>query len=102
MLHHIENHIETMRKKPEHIRRQYALAVSVCFILILFGFWIAGKRTPTNEATALAKPMQPIKTLTASVGDAFDYAKTFFVNGNKTKYDAQNQNSNIEVLPGKI
>jgi hypothetical protein len=98
MLHHIENHIENMRQKPEHIKRQYALGVSLGITLVIFGVWASSKSFSLNpEAAAMAKKASPVKTLTASAGDAFDYVKSYFVGGNKVKYEDP-----IEVVPGKI
>lgn len=100
MLHHLENHIENMRQKPEHVKRQYALGVSLCITLIIFGFWMAARR-PDNENFA-ERSAAPVKALTASASDAFDYVKGLIVGGNKLKYDSPAGSENIEVVPGKI
>ncbi len=100
MLHHLENHIENIRQKPHHTKKQYAFGVSLAFTLILFLIWIIGFK-PTNTLTSDYKqPVKPVKALTASAGDAFDYIKSYFTFGNKTNYQAPA--SNVEVLPGKI
>ncbi len=96
MLHHLENHIENMRQKPAHKKKQYALTVSLCFTMIVFGFWFAAKRSGT-EVTAI-KPAAPVQALTASVGDAFGYVKDMVFGKNKAKYSSDN----VEVIPGKI
>ncbi len=89
-----------MRQKPHHVKKQYALGVSLAITLILFLVWIIGFK-PVNELVAnQPHPVKPVKALTASVGDAFEYIKSYFTFGNKTKYQAPE--SNIEVVPGKI
>jgi hypothetical protein len=97
MLHHFENHLENMRQKPDHTKRQYALVVSLSITLIIFGFWITAKRSGSNEYVA-KKPLQPVKALTANAGDAFDYVRDLIFGANKTKYESDN----VEVVPGKI
>ncbi len=98
MLHHIENHIENMRQKPDHKKKQYALLVSGAITLVILGFWTASKTFSLNPAAAaMAKAQTPVKTLTASAGDAFDYVKGLLFGANKTEYSSDN----IEVVGGK-
>lgn len=98
MLHHLENHLEHMRQKPDHIKKQYALFLSGGITLVILGFWLASNNLSLNpEAAAMAKKASPVSTLTASAADAFDYIKGYFVSGNKVKYE-----DTVEVVPGKI
>lgn len=90
-----------MRQKPEHVRKQYALFVSLGFTGLVFMFWIASFNlgaTPEARAMAEYKKNTPIRTMTASVGDAWGYVTSFFINGNKAEYNADA----IEVVGGKI
>jgi hypothetical protein len=101
MLHHIENHIENMRQKPDHVKKQYAFGVSLAFTVIILFVWVSTHTLSLDpEAAALAKKQAPLKTLTASAGDAFTgtfgYFKSLF-GGNKVEYVDP-----IEVVPGKI
>ena len=98
MLHHIENHIENMRAKPHHIKKQYALGVSLGVTLVIFGFWLVGMRSSSEVVADSVEPMKPVKALTANVSQAFDYVKSYFVSSNKAEYKPDN----VEVLPGKI
>ena len=98
MLHHIENHIENMRQKPVHVRKQYAFFVSFGITVLIFGIWISAHTFSLDpQAAEIAKKASPVKTLTASAADAFGYVKSYFVGGNKVKYE-----DNVEVVPGKI
>ena len=105
MFHHIENHIETMRDKPHHIKKQYAFFVSLVITLIIFGFWMISFRVQTvATANSGVNAPSPISSMTASVGDAFKgiggvfiYAKELFFGMNKTTYSSDN----VEVTGGK-
>jgi hypothetical protein len=88
-----------MREKPEHVKRQYALGVSLGITGLIFLFWITsfaigGK--PSEDAVAEVK--SPIASMTASAGDAFTYVKEMFFGKNKTTYTSDN----VEVVGGKI
>lgn len=97
MIHHIERHIENMKQKPEHVRKRYAFVVSGIFTLIIFFGWIASYgiiNTPSKDALATKAPIQ---SLTAGVGDVWDYIKDMFNGSNQAEYVSPD----IEVLPGK-
>lgn len=96
MLHHLENHIEHMRTKPAHKKRQYAFGISFCVTLVIFGIWLAAK---TMDTTVTAKKATaPIQALTANASGAFDYVRDMIFGANKKTYDSDN----VEVVPGKI
>ncbi len=87
-----------MRKKPEHIKKQYALGVSLGITLVILGFWTASHTLSLYPAaTAVAKISTPVHTLTASAGDAFGYVRNLFFGANKTQYSSDN----VEVVGGK-
>ena len=88
-----------MRQKPDHKKRQYAFGVSLGITLVIFGFWMAGKR-PANDTMAVKKADAPVKALTASVADAYGSIKDVIFGKNMTEYSS-NQ-IDVEVLPGKI
>jgi len=90
MLHHVENHLNNVRQRPDHKKRQYAFFVSLGFTLIIFVFWVSTKSFSLNpEATAKVEPRSPISSVTASAGDAWGYVKSFFVSSpNKVEYDS--------------
>lgn len=98
MLHHLERHIEHMRQKPDHTKKQYALVVSLAITLVIFGVWMSMHTFSLDpEAAAMAKAKSPISALTANAADAFEYVKGYFTSGNKTQYSSDN----IEVVGGK-
>lgn len=86
-----------MRKKPQHIRKQYAFLVSLAVTLVIFLLWIAsygiGAKPLANTGTSAPTPLS---SLGASVGDAFGYIKGLFVGNNKTDYSS----NNVEVTGG--
>ncbi len=99
MLHHIENHIENMRQKPDHKKRQYAFAVSLGITAIIFVFWLSsfGIGTEGNNNVAV-EVRSPLESVTASASDAFKYAKDLIFGTSKIEYSSDN----VEVVPGKI
>jgi len=96
MLHHVENHIEKMRRKPLHVKKQYSFLVSLTITLIIFGFWLNSFGIRANESTLANKAPSPISSLTAGAGDAFVYVKELFFGANKTVYSSDN----VEVTGG--
>ncbi|MDP3962590.1 MAG: hypothetical protein Q8Q03_01870 [bacterium] len=101
MIHHVENHIEKMREKPEHVRKQYAFLTSLGVTMIIFMFWVASfsgsfALDSAVVATEKAEVKSPISSLTANVGDAFGYVKDMIFGANQAKYESE-----IEVVPGR-
>jgi hypothetical protein len=95
MLERLENHLENVRQRPEHKKRQYALVVSLVVTLIIFGVWLGIKLAPENQF--VVKPIVPVKAITASVGDSFLYIKDLIFGKNKVQYASDN----VEVVGGK-
>ncbi len=98
MIHRIEHHIHRLREKPEHVRKRIAFFTSGAISLIIFLGWIASygiTSTAAPEEAIAAKA--PIQSLTASVGDVFQYIKDIFKGSNKAEYSA----TQIELIPGK-
>lgn len=101
MIHHIKSHIERMKEKPHHIKKQYAFFVSLAITLMIFGTWMSSFGVKTQEVSLADKSKGPIASLTASAGDAvksiggvFVYAKELFFGANETKYSSDN----VEVV----
>ncbi len=97
MLHHVENHIEKMRGKPHHVKKQYAFSVSLGVTAIIFVFWLASFGVGASRDVVAKKVESPVSAMTASVSDAFKYAKELFFGANKTTYSSDN----VEVVGGK-
>ena len=85
-----------MRQKPHHVKKQYAFLVSLLVTFIIFMFWILSFGIRSKAiAEGVAAPT-PISSLTAGVGDTFDYIKGLFIGSNKTQYSSDN----VEVVGG--
>ncbi len=102
MIHHIENHIERMREKPEHVRKQYAFFSSLGITAIILMFWVASFNgsfaiDPTVIATEKTEVESPVSSLTANVSDAFTYVKDMIFGVNKAEYESDV----VEVVPGR-
>jgi hypothetical protein len=101
MIHHLDKHIEKMREKPNHVRKQYALGISFCITGIIFIFWVSSFGIKnTAMADNYIKPKPPLTVLTAGAGDAvtggFKYIKEIIFGANKTQYASDN----VEVTGG--
>jgi len=98
MIQHIEKHIENLREKPEHVRKRFAFITSLSITLIIFFGWIASYGIQSNSVVSQnIETKTPLSSLTAGVGDVWDYIKGMFVNSNKAEYSA----GEIEVTAGK-
>jgi hypothetical protein len=97
MLHHIENHIDTMRSKSDHVKKRYAFFMSFGITAIIFVFWLASWNVGPDTSAIAAQVRSPLSSATASVADAFVYMKESLFGANKTNYSADN----IEVVGGK-
>jgi hypothetical protein len=92
----IIEHIEKMKEKPEHVRKQYAFLIAFSFSFLIFAGWMASYTIHPNATQA--KVDKPLKSLTASVSDAFKDVKDIFVGTNKFEYKDP---VNVEVKAGK-
>ena len=99
MIHHIENHIQRMRQRPHHVKKQYAFLVSLAITLVIFGFWMAsfGFGVQTVSSTQGVKAPSPVSSMTADASDALIYLKELFFGANKTTYSSDN----VVVTGGK-
>ncbi|MEK7095124.1 MAG: hypothetical protein AAB917_00510 [Patescibacteria group bacterium] len=97
MINKIENHIERLREKPEHVRKRIAFLTSLGVSALIFVFWIASYGLKSTSVAQVPASKTPMESLTASVGDVFTYVKEIFTGSNKAEYAAPE----IEVIPGK-
>lgn len=89
----ITNYIDTLKTKPEHVKRRFALTVSsVVTGLIIIG-WIASYGI-TSTPTVADSTDAPVSSLTASVGNIYNDLKSMIFGSNKAEFGA------IEVTPG--
>ena len=79
----IQNHIENLKAKPEHVRRQAAFWYSFGITAIIFVFWIGsfssiGSNTKTYVASAVNNAGAPAQSLMASVSSFASSIGSFF------------------------
>lgn len=96
----IQSHLQNLRSKPEHIRKQIAFWSAFGITLIIFVFWVAsfttlGKSTGQAVAHAVQQAGTPAQSLTASVAGFFTDIKDLIFTPKKITY------SDIEVAPGR-
>ncbi len=92
----MNNYLEKLRAKPEHVRRRIAFLLSLVITGVIFFSWFVSFGIKTSSEKSV-QARSPISTLTASVGDAFGYVKGLFFGSNEIKYDGYDS---IEVTPG--
>jgi len=71
----IQDKIEKIREKPEHIRVRYAWGMAVFFTLIVVIIWITSLVVPSGEETEKesiisSEPMEDLKKDANSMGEA--------------------------------
>ena len=95
-----QQHLESLRAKPEHIRKRYAFWGSFGVTAIIFMFWLGSFSTFSSAShnavtAAVADASTPVQSLVASVGSLFNDVKELVFGAKKVTY------SSVEVLPGK-
>lgn len=95
----MNNYIENLKQKPEHVRKRFAFIVSFAFAFIVFAGWIAsyGLKSSPVLADKNSSVDAPVSTITASVIGAYDDIKNILFGSNKAEYSADF----IEVTGGK-
>lgn len=96
----LQRHLETLRSKPEHIRKSIAFWSAFGVTAVIFAFWIAsftawGVSTQTSIASVVQKADTPAQSMVASVGSFFYDIKDLVFGSKKITY------STVEVSPGK-
>jgi len=96
----LQDHLENLRAKPEHIRRRIAFTSALGFTLIVFAFWAASFSAeitgrPNPVSVAVAKAGTPGQSLIAGVGSLFYDIKDLVFGPKKVTY------SSVIVTPGK-
>lgn len=94
-------HIENMKRKPEHVKRRYAFLVSSSITAVIFFGWMASYGIGTSpvltekNSKGESSVEAPVSSLTASVFGIYEDVKDIFFGSNKVDYS-----SNIEVTAG--
>ena len=96
----IFTHIENLRSKPEHVRRQAAFWYAFGITAIIFAFWISSWTTLGNTAKstitqAVDRAGTPAQSFIAGVGSLALDIKDIVFGPKKISY------SSVEVMPGK-
>ena len=95
----MDNYIENLKQKPEHIRKRFAFLVSSSITIVIFAGWIASYGLQSSPALADkdSNVDAPVSSLTATVVGAYDDIKNMIFGSNKVKYSSDI----IEVSGGK-
>jgi hypothetical protein len=95
----MKRHIENLRQKPEHVRKQIAFFTSLGVTVIILAFWVAsfgaGNSSVTAQAVGATKTLTPAANLKASFFDAVDSIKKTFTGFSDSSYSSES--SVIEV-----
>lgn len=95
----LQQHLETLRAKPEHIRKRVAFFSAFGITAIISVFWLSSFSSlggsPNAVAVAVNKAGTPAGSMLASVGSLFNDVKELLFGAKKITY------SSVEVLPGK-
>ena len=98
----LNTHLETLRAKPEHIRKRIAFWSAFGITAVIFTFWLSSfsafsinSSGPSPVAVAVEKAGTPSQNLVASVGGFFNDIKDMIFGPKKVTF------STVEVLPGK-
>ncbi len=98
----LQEHLENLRSKPKHIRKQIAFWSSLVVTALILAFWAGsfpgfggGKDSEKTVTAVVNKAGSPIQSLVASVGTVFGDLKDLIFGARKVTY------SSVEVLPSK-
>ena len=96
----IQDHLETLRAKPEHVRRRIAFWASFGTTALIFMFWLGSFSTSTTASTqavakAVDKTASPGQSMVAGVGALGKDVWELIFGSKKVTY------STVEVTPGK-
>ncbi|MDB5258828.1 MAG: hypothetical protein JWO73_36 [Candidatus Taylorbacteria bacterium] len=98
----MKRHLENLRAKPDHVKRNIAFGTSLGITAIIFVFWVVSLtvQAPSVSASnddALAKVESPFSSMSASVGDAWSSIKDVLSAYGKGTSQPANA---LEVVPG--
>ncbi len=96
----VESYIESLRAKPEHIRKRYAFWSALGITMVIFMFWLSSfsifnSKIGNVAANVVNKTNTPTQSLVANVSSFFTDIKELIITPKKVKY------SSIEAIPGK-
>ena len=95
----LQNHIESLRGKPEHVRRRVAFFYAFGITAVIFVFWLASITNvgigKSAVAEAVDKAGTPSQSLIAGVGSVAGELKDMIFGPKKVNY------SSVTISPGK-
>ena len=85
----MNDYIENLKQKPEHVRKRFAFTVAFAFTFVVFAGWIAsyGLKSSPVLADKNSNVDAPVSTLTASVIGAYEDIKNIIFGANKAEYN---------------
>lgn len=100
----MKQHLETLRAKPEHIKRRIAFFSSLSISLLILFVWVVSFQIQSSAEVAQANNddssiKTPAVTLSANVSDAWDSLKEVISGAFKGSKNSATNNS-LEVVPG--
>ena len=95
----MNDYIENLKQKPEHVRKRFAFTVAFAFTFIVFAGWMASYSLKSSPVLADkdSNVDAPVSTLTASVVGAYNDIKNIIFGSNEAEYSSDF----IEVSGGK-
>ncbi len=88
----MNNYLENLKNKPDHIKKRFAFVTSLSVTLIIFMGWMVSYSLKSQTAVLADAPAS---SLTANVSNIFKDIKNIF-SSNKVEFDA----NDIEVTGG--
>ncbi len=98
----MKRHLDNLRAKPDHVKRNIAFGTSLSITAIIFVFWVVSLtvQAPSISASNDEAPMgveSPFSSMSASIGDAWNSMKDVFSGYGK---DPSQSADAIEAFPG--
>jgi hypothetical protein len=86
----MNDYIENLKQKPEHVRKRFAFTVAFVFTSIVFVGWVAsyGLKSSPVLADKENKVEAPVSSLTASVSGLYADVKNIIFGSNKVEYSS--------------
>ena len=84
----MNNYIDNLKSKPEHVKKRFAFLVSFVFSFVVFAGWIASYGFKSSPVLADKEKVDaPVSSLTASVIGAYEDIKNMIFGANKMQYE---------------
>lgn len=86
----MNNYIENLKTKPDHVKKRFAFTVSFAISFVIFAGWIASYGLSSSPVFADKDSTvdAPVSSLTATVVGAYTDVKNLIFGSNKTEYSS--------------